>query len=216
MSYSAKWLGKKEHITKGWPDYKGYRAGFLNDKNIVKDIWNLLDEADIVVAQNGKSFDIRVMNTRFLYHGLGPTSPYRVVDPKVEAKRYLRLPSNSLDDVCDYFGIGRKMEHEGFGLWLKCIEGDMDAWKRMLKYNKHDVVLMEQVYKLLLPFMKTHPNMSAYSKPSTCPKCGSRNLVRRGVQQNNTTSYHRIFCNDCRGWCRATVNLQESKPLTSI
>ena len=217
LSYSAKWLGKKQHTTKGWLDYKGYRPGILNDKNIVKDIWNLLNEADIVVAQNGKSFDIRVMNTRFLWHGLGPTSPYRVVDPKVEAKRYLRLPSNSLDDICDYFGIGRKMEHEGFGLWLKCIEGDVNAWKRMKEYNKDEVVLMEQVYKLLLPFMKTHPNMGMFSAKTVCPKCGSnRGFKRGGFYSNNTTKYQVWKCLNCRGSARTTLNLRETKPLVGI
>ncbi len=215
LSYSAKWL-KGKHITKGWPDYKGYKNGVLNDRLIVKDIWNLLNEAEIVIAQNGKSFDIRVMNTRFLAHHLGPPSPYKVIDPKIEAKKYLRLPSNSLDDICDYFGIGRKMEHEGFGLWVKCMAGDRNAWKRMKAYNRHDVVLMEQVYLLLRPFMKQHPNMANYINGSVCPKCGNKSLQRRGIVYLNSTSYHRIKCMTCGGWCRATVNLKEGRLLRSI
>jgi hypothetical protein len=39
----------------------------------------------------------------------------------VEAKKYLRLPSYSLDDMGDYLGLGRKMHHDGFELWKKCM-----------------------------------------------------------------------------------------------
>lgn len=198
LSYSAKWLDG-EHITKGWPDYKGYKPGKLNDKAIVKDIWNLLNECDVVVAQNGKNFDVRVVNARFVKHGLTPPSPYRVVDTKTEAKRYLRMPSNSLDDICDYFGIGRKQEHEGFPLWKKCIAGDPGAWKRMLKYNKHDVVLTEQLYLLLLPWM-THPNRGMYTDKLVCPRCGSKKIQSRGSAVNQTTKYKRIQCQGCGGW----------------
>lgn len=216
LSYSAKWLNGK-HWTKGWPDYKGYKKGLLNDKAIVHDIWGLLNQADVVVTQNGKSFDIRVLNTRFLKHKLSPPSPYKVIDPKVEAKRYLRLPSNSLDDICDYFGIGRKIEHEGFGLWLKCMAGDKNAWKRMLRYNRHDVVLMEQVYLLLRPYMKTHPNMAMYTNKTVCPRCSSnKGFIRGGFYMNNTTQYQCWRCLNCRGQVRTTLNLRETKPLMSI
>jgi len=216
LSYSAKWL-HGGHTTKGWPDYKGYKPGILNDKEIVKDIWGLLNEAEIVVAQNGRNFDIKIMTTRFLYHGLGPPEPYKVVDPKIEAKKYLRLPSNSLDDICDYFGIGRKMEHEGFGLWLKCMAGDKNAWKRMKAYNRHDVVLMEQFYKLLLPYMKTHPNMGIYTDRQVCPKCGSsKGFKRGGYYSNATTKYQCFRCLNCRGQVRTSLNLREVKPLISI
>ena len=141
LSFSAKWLGGK-HITKGWPDYKGYKKGVKNDKEIVKDLWKLLDEAEIVIVQNGRAFDVKYVNSRFLFHGLTPPSPYKVVDTKTEAKRYLRLPSYSLDSMCEYFGIGKKQEHEGFPLWTKCMAGDEKAWKRMLSYNKNDDILL--------------------------------------------------------------------------
>ena len=215
LSYSAKWFEGK-HETKGLPDYKGYTAGVVDDSKIINDIWELLNEADIVVAQNGKSFDIKVMNTRFLANGLGVPAPYKVVDPKTEVKRYLRLPSNSLDDICDYYGIGRKMGHEGFGLWLKCIAGDPCAWKRMKAYNRHDVVLMEKLYLLVRPFMKTHPNMGILTEKTCCPKCGSSQLIKKGFYCNQTTTYQRVKCTKCGGWSRTTLNTREIKPLVSI
>jgi hypothetical protein len=200
LSYSAKWLGGVS-ITKGWPDYKGYKAGVLNDFSIVLDLWKLVDEADIIVAQNGKDFDIRTLNARFAKYDLPPPSPYRVVDTKVEIKKYLRLPSNSLDDIGHYFDIGRKKEHEGFKLWLKCISGDRQAWARMLKYNKQDVVLLERVYFKIRPWVKTHPNISVFV--GGCPKCGSKDLQSRGSNHTQGGSYTRFKCNSCLGWSQS-------------
>lgn len=205
LSYSARWLNGK-HITKGWPHYKGYKKGSKDDKSIVKDIWNLFDEADIIVTQNGKSFDIKVMNTRFLFHGLTPPSPAKIVDTKTEAKKYLRMPSYGLDDMCDYFGLGRKQEHEGFPLWKKCMAGDNAAWNRMLKYNKNDVLLTEKIYRLLLPFMVNHPNISVFNGQETCPKCGSSKLQSRGYAVTITQRYKRGQCLDCGGWFRYTIS----------
>lgn len=217
LSYSAKWIGGKQ-ITKGWPNYSGYKNGVLDDRAIVEDIWNLINECDIVVAQNGKSFDIRVCNARFVKHGLTPPSPYKLIDPKTEAKKYLRLPSNSLDDICDYFGIGRKMEHEGFGLWKKCMAGDRKAWKRMLDYNKKDVLLTEELYLKLRPWMSSHPTYGLYTKPESlcCPKCGSSSINWEGWVRNKTTKYHAFSCKKCGSWGRDTKNGQKVKPLLGI
>jgi len=208
LSYSAKWLDGK-HITKGWPDYDSYKIGQLNDKAIVDDLWHLIDEADFIVAQNGRDFDVKVMNARFIFHKLPPPSPYKVIDPKLEAKKYLRLPSYSLNDICDYYGIGRKMEHEGFPLWKACMSGDKKAWKRMLAYNKKDVVLMEELYLMLRPWMKTHPNRSVH-EGMVCPKCGSIHIHSRGVARSQTAVYNRYQCQDCGGWCRSTKSDPEN------
>lgn len=199
LCFSAKWMNGKQ-ITKGLADYKGYKDGKINDKLIIKDIHTLLDEADVVITQNGISFDHKVINARFLAHDLPPPSPYKMVDTKVEAKRYLRLPSYSLDDMGEYFNLGRKMHHDGFELWKKCIDGDRKAWKQMKDYNAQDVVLCEQVYLKIRPFMKTHPNLSVFSDRHACPKCGSEKVQSRGYATTSSMVYRRAQCQNCGGW----------------
>lgn len=199
ICYSAKWLDGKQ-ITKALPDYSGYKKGKVDDKKIVKDIHTLLDAADIVVTQNGVQFDIKTLNARFLEHGLPPPSPYKQIDTKLEAKKYLRLPSHKLDDMGEYFHIGRKLEHEGFNLWLKCINGDMSAWNLMKKYNAQDVRLTEDFYIKIRPFMKTHPNITLYREEGSCPKCGSGHYQNRGFYTLTSAKYKRAQCQDCGGW----------------
>ena len=150
LSYSAKWLGGKS-IVKGWCDFKSN-----GEKKLVKELWNLFDEADYVIGHNCKSFDIKWCNLKFAYYKLKPPSPYKVIDTKTEAKKYLYLPSYSLNNVSDYFGLGAKLEHQGFSLWKKCIQGDRNAWRIMKKYNLRDVILLEKVFLCLKPFNKKY------------------------------------------------------------
>jgi DNA polymerase III epsilon subunit-like protein len=215
MSYSAKWLGGKQ-VTKGLPDYTGYKPGKVDDKKIMSDLHKLLDEADIVVTQNGVSFDLKYINTRFLAHGMAPPSPYKVVDTKREAKKYLRLPSNSLDDMGQYFNLGKKEEHKGFGLWLDCIAGDEAAWRKMLSYNAQDVRLTEKVYLKILPYMRTHPNVGSFLEDTVCGKCGSGALQKRGYSRSLSTVYQRWQCSDCGGWGRSQTKEKSYRVVPNV
>ena len=134
LSYSAKIIGGK-FITRGWLDYPGYKKGVINDEKITKDLWKLFNENDILIAHNGRSHDIPICNTRFLYYKLTPPEPSKFIDTKIEAKKYLSLPSYSLDDICNYFGIGHKLPHQGWALWKACVAGDPKAWRAMKRYN---------------------------------------------------------------------------------
>lgn len=212
LSFSAKWLGGA-HITKGWPNYKSYKPGTMNDKALVEEILTLFNKADIIVTHNGHDYDIKVANARFMAYNMPPPLPYKIVDTKTEAKKYLRLYSYGLDDLCDYFNIGRKGHHEGFSLWTRCMAGDPKAWKDMLQYNKHDVTILEQLYLRLRPWMVNHPNIGMYRPEVVCPKCGSKSLVWEGWYRNKTTKYHAFSCRNCGGWGRDTKNLQKIKPL---
>lgn len=201
LCFSAKWFNGPQR-TKGLIDYKGYKKNILDDKEIVQDIHSLLDEADIVVTQNGISFDHKVINARLIKHGFMPPSPYKMVDTKVEAKRYLKLPSYGLDDMGEYFDLGRKLSHEGFNLWQKCMAGDKKAWNLMKKYNAQDVLLTEKLYLKIRPFMRSHPNFSVYNDKNACPKCGSNKVQARGYAVNSTMMYQRAQCMSCGGWFR--------------
>ena len=216
LSCAWKWLGKKTHVV-GIDDYKRYKPRSDNDLPLVKEIWKLLDKAEVVVGHNAKSFDVKKITARFIYHNFPPPSPYRIVDTKIEVKKVARFESNKLDDLGEQLGLGRKLDHEGWALWEGCYNGNKKSWAKMKAYNKQDVDLLERLYLRLRPFMKNHPNLDNYvDNFHTCPKCESRLLIRRGYQFNQTTKYARIFCKSCKGWSRSPVNLQEKKSLISI
>ena len=202
LAWCAKWIDDKP-ISRSLPDYKGYKPGSDNDRELTKELWHLLDKADVVVAHNGNSFDIKKMNARFIVHGLGPPSPYITIDTKLVAKRYFRFNSNKLDDLGNTLGVGRKVKHSGFDLWQGCMNGDEKSWSIMVKYNRQDVLLLERVYLKLLPFMLAGPNQNVLmNRVHGCPKigCGSTDLIRRGFRYTSTGKYPNFQCKKCGGY----------------
>lgn len=215
LTFSAKWY-HGTHITKGLCDYKGYKAG-CSDKHLIRELWHLLDKADIVVGHNAKKFDIKKLNARFIVHGMKPPRPYAIVDTKTEVKRVAGFSSNKLDWLCAQLGIGRKMEHQGFPVWRGCMLGDMHAWEVMKKYNRQDVVLLEQLYLTLAPWMK-QPNAGMWVEKTVCsnPSCMGQDMSYDGYRRNATTLYHRVICNTCGLRMRVPVPEIRTKPLIPL
>src|SRR5690349_778926 len=71
MAWSAKWLEEKKV---SYYDMRNQKAG--NDLLILKPLWKMLNEADIVITQNGKEFDAKKINARFMLNGMKPPKPY--------------------------------------------------------------------------------------------------------------------------------------------
>ena len=185
-----------------------------NDKALVKHIWELLDEADYVIAHNGDAFDQKKANTRFLKYGLGPPSPYVQIDTLKEARRHFKLASNKLDEIARFLDIGRKTPHAGIRLWLGCMGNDEAAWAKMKEYNIQDVDLLIEVFEPLRPWMG-HPGVASarvneqqWSGVGTCTKlgCGSTNLIKRGNYRTKANVYKSYQCKDCGGYSRALLD----------
>lgn len=175
LSWSAKWLFNSEIMSES---LTGRESLAENDKRIVKSLWKLLDEADIVIAHNAVGFDIPNMNTRFIVHDLTPTSPYQIIDTLKVARKQFGFTHNGLNALAKVFGFEAKLE-TNFELWKKCVGGDDKALKEMEVYNRHDVELLEEVYIKLRPWIKSHPNVGLYveSIEPICPNCGSSEVI---------------------------------------
>jgi DNA polymerase elongation subunit (family B) len=208
MSFSAKWLGEDGII------YVENRSS--DDSNIVEALYELLDEADVVVAHNGRRFDLPTILGRGVVHGFTPPSPYRVVDTFDIARKELRLPSNSLYALCEDLDLPRKKDHAkfpGFELWLECLRGNDEAWKEMQEYNEQDVISLEALYLRLRPYARNHPNVVRDSTDVRCPKCGSDRIQYRGYYYTNAgLCYRRFVCLDCGGWGRVRFAEKDRTP----
>ena len=202
LCYAAKWYGDKEvmfdSVHKSRP------------KTMLKGIHGLLNDADAVVHYNGTKFDIPTLNKEFLLHSFNPPSPYKQIDLLRVVRSNFRFPSNKLDYVAQRLNLGKKHEHEGHELWVKCMNGDKDAWKRMEKYNVQDVVLLENLYGHLLPWIKSHPNHNLFSDGHVCPNCSSSSLQRRGTAISATGTYQRYQCRSCGTWSQSTKSIKSS------
>lgn len=204
LSYAYKWAGNSKVVVRGLDDYPDTFAADLsfpharNDRDLLIELSTVMNQADIIVAHNGKAFDLLTINARLQANRLPPIHPHRTFDTLTELRKNSKFISNKLDNISHQLGIGRKMEHEGFPLWLACARGDVKAWKRMKDYNKHDVVLLEELYYRLRPYSKTHPNVNF--DLGRCRKCGSNNIKVEGYVHTNFRRKAREYCFDCKGW----------------
>jgi len=171
-----------------------------------------LNETDIVVAQNGADFDVRVINSRLIANRIKPYSPIRVVDTKKVAKKVASFASNRLEWLDRVVNGGEgKDKHKQFlgqNLWTACLMDVPSAWKVMKTYNKKDVLKTEKLYLNLLPWIEHHPNVSVYTgKKFSCPNCGSTKVEKRGVHYTQASAYQQYHCTNCGKWPRGKTML---------
>ena len=202
LCFAHKWLGKSQVHTRALCDYPGYAKNKKSDRALVKDLWDVLDRADIVVAHNGDAFDIKKTNARFIVHGLAPPTPYATIDTLKIARRHFKFDSNKLDNIGGYLDVGRKLPNTGKHLWLGCMSGDRKSWAQMRRYNAQDVRLLERVYHKIKAWSPSHPVLTAYAPQvkTSCPTCLSENVQRRGWRVARYKKTPRYQCMSCWHW----------------
>lgn len=219
LSFSAKWLGEDNVVAYNLPMYETYTGPWCrNDKKLVEDLHKLLDEADFVVAHNLIGYDWKMANTRFVYHGLTPISPTKLVDTLVIAKKNFRFPDNKLNTIANYFGLGSKTENSGASMWREVMEGKQEAWEHELEYNIQDVYLLEQVYLKLRAFDNRHPSVAPYYKDNEmhCICCGSTDLDETDKFSYTSLSQFKVYkCNDCHKINRGRINLRTKQQMSN-
>lgn len=211
LCWSAKWLGEKQIFSSSLIDFpESYAKNPENDKLVLQKLWKLLDEADIICGHNIVSFDCRKINARFIMNGMKPPSPYKTIDTLLAARKHFFFTSNKLNDLGKYLKVGEKVDTGGFKLWRQCMLGNKTAWRKMVKYCRHDISLTEKVYLKLRPYIEQHPNLNLYSDEfrENCPKCGSNKTKKKGFAYTVAGKYQQYQCNDCGGWFKLGKNLR--------
>lgn len=188
LSVAYQWLGEPTEVI---------ACDNLTERELLAKLHKLLDEADIVIAHNGDSFDIKKINARFLVHNFKPPSPYKTIDTKKVAKSVACFDSNSLNNLGIDLDEGEKIKHRGFDMWEGCMAGNKRDWHDMKRYNKKDVDLLSRIYLRLRPWIKNHPRTSEHS---VCQHCGSSDHQSRGYSLTSKgLKFRRLQC-ACGAW----------------
>lgn len=219
LSWSAKWLDAPASETMYQDQSKA--KDIEDDTKILQALWHLLDEADIIVTQNGKKFDQKKIFARFVMQGLKPPSSFRHIDTLLIAKKHFAFTSNKLEFMSDKLNKKyKKLKHAKFGgfeLWKECLAGNPKAWAEMKKYNKYDVLALEELYKTLLPWSDTAPDFNVYSDnlEHVC-RCGSTEHKLQGFAYTNSGKYQRYKCKSCGSESRGKQNLLTKEKRSSL
>ena len=180
LCWSAKWLYEEEVFGDKLTSEEARKE---DDFRIVESLYKIISQADIIVAYNGKNFDIPYMNQRFLVYGFNPYTPVQVIDPYETAKTVFRFSSNKMDHIATELGLQNK------------IKTDFDLWKGCM------------------PWIKNHPNISNYFEDKDrCIKCGSENIIKLNKYFYTPSGKYELYrCRRCGSVFRGKKNLNKEK-----
>ena len=166
----------------------------------------------MVITQNGKKFDVKKLNARFVMNGYQPPSGYKHIDTLQIAKRIFGFTSNKLEYMTDKLCVNfKKLKHgdfPGFDLWKECLADNLDAWKEMEEYNKYDVLSLEELYLKLAAWDDKHPNFNLYTEEEgrVC-RCGCTKFTLNGFAYTAVSKFQKYRCSECGAETRGRKNL---------
>ena len=190
ICWGARWLGSDKVIFKSVHHH--------GQKVMLDELHKVMDEADVLIGWNSAAFDSKHIKREFIENGYLPPSPWIELDLMRVVRSQFKFPSNKLDYVAQKLGVGAKVKHSGFQLWLDCMAGNAKAWKEMKEYQIQDVNLLLDLYDILLPWINNHPHMGLDdNQPNSCRNCGSTNINKWGFRYNASTKIQRYKCLNC-------------------
>lgn len=233
MTWAGKWFGEEEVLHDSCFNHgftaKKYFDIAINqdrqaqselDREVIGSLWDILEQADMIVAHNGDKFDMRKVTARAIMQGRAPISPVKQIDTMKIAKRSGAFSSNKLDYLARVLCGESKVETGGFQLWKDCLHGCVESWKKMLDYNINDVSILENVWVTLAPYDKKCPSFVTHveSEITQCnsPACGSHNVSETGkTHKTNLSEFVGYVCNDCGHHMRGRKNIRSKEQMAA-
>jgi uncharacterized protein YprB with RNaseH-like and TPR domain len=208
LSFSAKWLHNDEVIYMDTSKQKDV----TDDSLLVMELHRLLNEATVILTQNGKRFDIPKINSRFKVYDLPPVSPFLHIDALRINRRHFGDTSNKLDYQTNKFcKMYKKSGHKKFPgnqLWIQCLAGNKEAWVEMKDYNQIDVLSLEELYLTKLRKWDNTVNFNVFREDQeyVC-SCGSSDFYENGFAYTKTGKFQIHTCTKCGSHHQDKVNL---------
>ena len=134
-----------------WGDGKIACVQSWNEKQLLKKLHKLMDEADVVVAHN-YSFDGGKAFAKFLEYHIPPPRPFKTFCTLRKFRNLAKFESNKLGELGEKLGFGGKKDLGDKYFWRKVMGKDPKSVRRMIIYNKHDVYLLRKIHKAIEPF----------------------------------------------------------------
>ena len=135
-------------------DSPNYKAEPWNDEWVCHQISQLTQQFDIIFTWNGARFDVPFLNTRLVKHGL-PPMPRKLHKDLLYTSRYqLRLHSNRLASVQEFFETADDKTAISGTLWTRALTGDRESMDFIIDHCIRDVKVLEEIMGHLRPFIK--------------------------------------------------------------
>jgi hypothetical protein len=180
-------------------------------EQMLRDVWNAYDTADIVVGHNLQGFDTKKLQSEWWLLGLPMPSPFKTIDTLKAARSVMGMESNTLDAICKRAGIVAKTDRYNVEVARAACDGDKAAQRKIKSYNVGDIHATEALLNALRGWIPNHPHMGALSESENrCPQCGSTDLAENGTYLAVQIRYKQWRCNNCGGNLRSTHHSRAS------
>jgi len=158
----AKEYGKEKMDIFRIDDYKVWKKARYNDKPLVKDVREYLQEYDGLITYNGRNFDLPFLRSQLICYGLEPMKDMFHVDVFYITKYRLKLHNNKLNSLICFLNSTRsgkkKIEEKTYinsMYYRQAITGDKSGINKLVEHCKKDVKALEQCYELLKPEVRS-------------------------------------------------------------
>jgi DNA polymerase elongation subunit (family B) len=189
---SWKWFGEDKVYNLTWDKNQ-------DDKFLLEQFIEVLNEADMIVAHNGDNYDLKFIKTRAIYHRLSMRINYNQFDTLKVAKAKFMFNSNKLDYISKFLGANGKISTE-MKLWDDIIlHKNSEALNKMLTYCDEDVRQLEYVYNILSSWdnPRYHLGVIQGKTKQTSPITGNVNIEKvTSVTTNKGTIKHIMLDKD--------------------
>lgn len=177
----------------------------LDDKRLVKRFAEIFEQADWHVTWFGIGFDLKMLNSKLIQHGLKPLPPKPHIDLWKTARSKFKLHSNRLAVWEEFLGTSQKKTPITFEAWRRAALGDRKALRQVKEHCEIDVQVLEEVYERMKPWVDEEPRLQLVSaaSDSACPSCGDLNITKRGYKVAATRIYQQYVCRVCGKWFRS-------------
>jgi|TARA_Y100000310_G_scaffold342760_1_gene447302 uncharacterized protein YprB with RNaseH-like and TPR domain len=196
ISIAWKWIGSDKVHSVVWD--KDH-----NDKELLITFLKEYNKASMVIGQNNNKFDNKIVNARAAKHRLYIDRYVKSFDIMVMAKRYFRLQSFSMAYMAEYFGLTLKQSHEGIHMWDMIENGtpkeQKEYLKKMVDYNKGDIVTTEELYLTLRCYFGNVTNKAVQKglPKWACPVSGSKDVrLSKTIFTEMGTIQRILYCED--------------------
>lgn len=199
-----KWLGEDKVYVSSILD-RNKRRDMLDDKHVVEDFVKAFNECDYHITWYGDRFDLPMIRSKMIKHGMRPIAPKPSLDLWRTARRYFKSHSNRLNVWEQILATPDQKTPLDFDAWLKAAHGDKDSVAKVIEHCEKDVLVLEEVFLKLRPWLDNEPSASLFTgKKDNCPSCNSESVQKRGFKVAMTRTYQQYQCNDCGKWFRST------------
>lgn len=193
-------------ICAAWNWYGSDKVHFAGEwttggrESLLAKTWQAFDRAQIVVGHNMAAFDAKKLRFDWAQAGFPPPSPVKYVDTLKVAKREFGAESNTLDSLCQRFGLDTKTDRYNVAVARAAVAGNREAQRTIRDYNVGDISASLGLYDFCRPWDASHPHSvipPTDPEAKSCPSCWGTDLEPNGFTLAAMILYRLYRCRSC-------------------